>query len=172
MTDFLELARRRVSVRSFHPERPVPDDDLQAILEAGRLAPSAANRQPWRFLVIRSREALDRIRACYDATWFRHAPVVLAVVGREEEAWVRRTDGYNALETDLTIAMDHMILAAADRGVGSCWIAAFDPPTLRTALDLAEDEQVYAITPLGYPEEGWEPREKKRKSTEDVVRYL
>jgi len=171
--DFFELVAHRESIRDYDPTRPVDAATLSRILEAGRLAPSAANRQPWTFLVVQSPEALARVRTVYERPWFQDAPQVLVVVGTRAEAWVRPYDGYNALETDLTIALDHLILAATAEGVGTCWIAHFDPAVLRPALGLAPDQEVFAITPLGYPREGFVRRgTKTRKGLEEVVKYL
>ncbi len=171
--DFHELIRRRESVRSYDPARPVEQEVLNRILEAGRLAPSAANKQPWRFLLVSSPEMLRKVKACYGRPWFKDAPHVLAVTGDRGQAWVRGADGWNSIETDLAIAMDHLILAAEAEGVGTCWIAAFDPVVLRSALDLREGEAVFAITPLGYPREG-RPRgaAKNRRPFDEVVRFL
>ncbi len=171
--DFTEVIRRRESVRSYDPSRPVAKEVLARILEAGRIAPSATNRQPWKFLLVSSPEALARIRPCYAKNWFHDAPHVLAVTGKASDAWTRRGDGYNSLETDLTIAMDHMILAAENEGVGTCWMAAFDPARLREALGLEAGESVFAITPLGYPRPDYQKKgEKPRKALEEIVRYL
>ncbi len=143
------------------------------ILEAGRLAPSAANRQPWRFLVVSSPEMLAKLRPCYSRQWFQDAPHILAVVGNRGAAWTRKSDGYNSLETDLTIAMDHLILAAEAEGVGTCWIAAFDPPVLREALGLGANEEVFTITPLGYSKAGFSKKgTKERKALAEIVTHL
>jgi nitroreductase len=171
--EFQELIKYRESVRDYDPTRPVPQAVLRRILEAGRLAPSAANHQPWKFLVISSQAMLQKVHACYAKDWFRAAPHVLIVSGKREDAWTRRYDGYNSLETDLTITMDHLILAASNEGVGTCWIAAFDLQILRSALSLKETEMVYAITPLGYPHAGYQHKGKKdRKKFEEVVKFL
>jgi nitroreductase len=171
--EFTDLIRRRESVRSYDPARPLDAAVLARILEAGRIAPSAANRQPWRFLLVSSPEGLARVRACYDKPWFRDAPHVLAVAGRPADAWTRAKDGYNSLETDLTIAMNHLILAAENEGVGTCWIENYDPITLPAALGLAADEKVFSITPLGYPRAGWErKKDRPRKSLDELVRRL
>ena len=159
--DFYELIRNRESIRNYDPERPLEKDVLYRILEAGRLAPSAVNFQPWRFLVISSEEMLAKVRPCYGRDWFSGAPHILVVVGFPDEAWVREKDGYNSLETDLTIAMDHMILAAEYEGVATCWVGAYDPYLLREALSLKENEIVYSITPLGYPKDGFEKKGSK-----------
>jgi nitroreductase len=171
--EFLEVLRGRESVRSYDPERPVPQDVLSRVLEAGRIAPSAANRQPWKFLLVSSPAALERVRTCYGQPWFRDAPHVLVVKGNREQAWKRARDGYVSIETDLTIAMDHMILAAENEGLGTCWIAAFDPHALRQALALGSDEVVFAITPVGYPRPGYSKRAAKaRKPLDEVVEIL
>jgi nitroreductase len=171
--DFYDLIRNRESVRSYDPDRPLPDEVLMRILEAGRLAPSAVNYQPWKFLVISSGEMLAKVRPCYPRDWFSDAPHVLVVVGYPDKAWVRKYDGYNSIETDLTIAMDHLILAAEYEGVATCWVGAYDPDLLREALSLKENEIVYSITPLGYPKEGFKKKgNKKRKPMEEVVQIL
>ena len=171
--DFYELIWNRESIRNYDPERPLDQDTLYRILEAGRLAPSAVNFQPWRFLVVSSDEMLAKIRLCYGRDWFSGAPNVLVVVGYSEQAWVREKDGYNSLETDLTIALDHMILAAEYEGVGTCWVGAYDPDLLREALSLKENEIVYSITPLGYPKEGFEKKgNKKRKEISEIVEII
>jgi len=170
--DFREVAMKRESVRNYDSSRPVEDDVLRRVLEVGRLAPSAANRQPWQILAVRSPKMLEKVRACYGKSWFKDAPVILIVKGTRDAAW-KKSDGYNSLETDLTIAMDHLILAAENEGLGTCWIAAFDYPTLRSALGLKDNEEVFAITPLGYPRPGYEKSGKKiRRDFDEVVQYL
>lgn len=170
--NFHELILGRESIRSYDLNRKIPEDILKRILEAGRVAPSAGNRQPWQFLLVSSEEMLGKIRPCYTAEWFQNAPHILIVKGFKDKAWTR-DDGYNALETDLTIAMDHMILAAEYEHIGTCWIAAFNPEILTNAIELKENEEVYAITPLGYPMEGFQKKaSKKRKPFEDIVTFL
>ena len=169
----LEQIAHRESIRSYDPARPVDSASLGRILEAGRLAPSAANRQPWEFVVVQSAEALARVRRCYDQPWFHDAPQILAVIGMRDQAWMRKSDHYNALETDLTIAMDHLILSADHEGVATCWIANFDPKILRESLGLEENQEVFAITPLGYPRANFIRKgTKQRKPLEEIVRYL
>jgi nitroreductase len=170
--DFTKVITGRESIRSYDPSKPVDRAVLERILEAGRIAPSAANRQPWRFVLISSRDMLMQVRRSYQKPWFQDAPHVLVVVGRTSEAWSRQ-DGWNSIETDMAIAMDHMILAAENEGVGTCWIATFDPIALRTALTLTTDERVYAITPLGYSRAGVAKKgQKQRKTLQEVVKYL
>ncbi len=171
--DFYDLIENRESIRNYDPSRPVEKSKLNRILNAGRLAPSAANKQPWRFLIVSSAEMLEKVRACYHRDWFKEAPHILIVTGCKADAWVKKYDGYNSLETDLTIAMDHMILAAENEGVGACWIAAFNPDILCNALSLEKDEIVFAITPLGYTKKGFSKKgTKDRKPLDEIVRFL
>ncbi len=165
--NFYKLIEGRESIRSYDPNKKVPEEILKRILNAGRIAPSAANRQPWKFLLVSSDKMLARIRPCYGREWFKAAPHILVVKGDRTAAWTRSEDGYNSLETDLTIAMDHMILAAEYEGVASCWIAAFSPAVLRSALDLGNNEEVFALTPLGYPPAGFRKKGNKQRTTFD-----
>lgn len=171
MTNLHDLVESRKSVRGYDV-RPVAPEILERVLDAGRLAPSAKNLQPWKFLVVSSPEMLAKVRPCYQRDWFHQAPHILFVTGDRAEAWVRPSDGWNSLETDLGIAMDHLILAAHDEGLATCWISAFDPQMLREALDLDPTEEVFAITPLGYASADAQTRPKTRKTLDEVVRYL
>jgi len=95
------------------------------------------------------------------------------VAGKANQAWVRASDGYNSLETDLAIVMDHIILAAEAEGVGTCWIAAFDADELKNTGLFEKNETVFSITPLGYPKPGFEQSTlKTRKPIEEVAVYL
>lgn len=170
--EFAKVITGRESIRNYDPTKPVDKAILEKILDAGRIAPSAANRQPWRFLLISSREMLTQVRRCYQKPWFQDAPHVLVVAGRTGEAWARE-DGWNSIETDLTIAMDHMVLAAENEGVATCWISNFEMAVLRSALGLSSEDRVYAITPLGYPRPGFSKKgQRQRKPLADVVKYL
>lgn len=171
--EYNELIKSRESIRNYDPNRPIDRETLDKILEAGRLAPSAKNNQPWKFLVISSAEMREKVGLCYQRDWFHNAPHILIVTGNRQEAWVRSYDGYNSVETDLAITMTHMILAAENEGVGTCWIAAFDPDILRKVLNLNKNQVVFSITPLGYPRAGFRKEEIKiRKSLNDIVLYL
>lgn len=171
--EFYDLIKTRESIRDYDPEKPVAQEVLGRILEAGRLAPSAANRQPWTFVVVSSQEKQAEVRECYHKDWFKQSPHILIVTGDKTKSWVRPYDGYNAIETDLAIAMDHMVLAAANEGVATCWVIAFDYEKLAKAVGLQENEVVYCITPLGYPHDGFQKKNKKiRKPPEEVVRFI
>lgn len=171
--DFLSLVTSRCSVRSYDNSRPVEKEKINRVIEAGRMAPSASNRQPWKIVVIQSPPLLKLLHDCYPAPWFIGANTVVVVKGKVSEAWVRKADLYCSIETDLTILMDHIILAAHAEGLGTCWIAAFDPEKLKTALQLNKDEVVFAITPIGYPVDGEiAVREKSRKLMGEIVEWI
>lgn len=162
---FLELAKQRFSVRAYL-EKPVEEDKLQAVLEAGRLAPSAANRQPWSVVVIRDPKQRQTIGAAYPREWFLKAPVILVLCIEPAKAWVR-SDGRNYADVDGAIAMDHMTLCAASVGLGTCWIAAFEPTRIKHALALPAGIEPLAMTPLGYASEP--VRTKSRKAIAELV---
>jgi nitroreductase len=171
--DFTKVITGRESIRSYDPNKPVDKAVLERILEAGRIAPSAANRQPWRFIVASSRESLIALRRCYAKPWFQEAPHILVVVGKTSEAWSRQ-DGWNSVETDLAIVMDHIILAAENEGVATCWVGAYDPVLLKSAIGgLSSEEHVYSITPLGYSRSGFVKKgQKERKPLSQLVKYI
>ena len=171
--EYTELIHQRESVRNYDPSRPVTKETLEKILEAGRVAPSACNIQPWIFLMISSPVMLDKVKACYNREWFKEAPHILVIIGLKDKAWNRSYDGYNSIETDVAIAMTHIILAAENEGVGTCWIAAYDPSMLRKALNLEKNQLVFGITPLGYPKAGYNRTlSKKRKPLSEITEFI
>jgi len=170
---FLDLARRRRSVRSYRPD-PVPDDLLAAVLEAARLAPTAANRQPFRVIVVHAAGRQADLRRIYDRDWFVGAPLVLCVCAVRGEAWKRDMyDGRSHADVDAAIVMDHMVLAAADLGLGTCWIAAFDPAAAREVLGVPDEAEPMLFTPLGFPADdaAGSPRHGERRPLEELVRW-
>lgn len=164
---FLQLARKRVSVRGYKPD-PVPEDHLRAVLEAARLAPSACNRQPWHLMVLRDREGRRSLLHAYPRAWFVEAPVILIVCTEPAAAW-SRADGKPYADVDGAIVMDHITLCAADLGLGTCWIGAFDPELVRRAMRLPPGIEPLAMTPLGWPADPGRP--KTRKDLESLVHY-
>ena len=165
---FLELASSRYSVRAYKPD-PVEEEKLQQVLEVARLAPTAANKQAFQLVVIRTAGREEALKRVYGRDWFVQAPVVICACGFPGQNWVRR-DGKNYNDVDVAIVMDHLILAAADLGLGTCWIGAFDPDAAREVLDLPEGVEPVAFTPLGYPADQLRP--KTRKDLSELVRYL
>ncbi|MBN1940313.1 MAG: nitroreductase family protein [Candidatus Aminicenantes bacterium] len=165
--EFQELIRKRYSVRAYE-SRPVEEEKLTRILDAAGLAPTACNLQPFRIVVLQTKGREKELGRIYHRDWFVQAPLVLAVCALPGESWKRKHDGWDASEVDATIAMDHLILAATDEGLGTCWIAAFDPKAAREVLGLPPDVVPVAFTPLGYPADS--PGPKKRRPAADLVR--
>ena len=165
---FFDLAERRYSVRAYKPDA-VEDEKLQQVLEAGVLAPTACNLQPFRLVVARTREHLDALKKVYRAPFFTQAPVIIGIYADLSTAWVRR-DGKSYADVDAAIVMDHIILAATELGLGTCWIGAFDAQAARDFAGLGAGWEPVAFTPLGYPA-SVRP-EKRRKPLDDLVTYL
>lgn len=165
--DFFETIATRYSVRGYKPD-PVPDELLEKVLEAARRAPTAANRQPFRLIVVHTKGREEELARVYGRGWFTQAPLVIAVVAVPGEAW-RRMDGKPYDEVDATIAMDHLVLAATALGLGTCWVAAFDPAAAREVLGLPDDVEPVAFTPLGWPAK--EAATTDRRPLDELVRH-
>ena len=166
--EYSELIAARYSVRAYRPD-PVEDSKLQAILEAAQLAPTAANRQPFQLVVIHTAGREEELRKIYHRPWFVQAPLVIAVCAISSQAWVRESDRFNARFIDAAIVADHLILAAANLGLGTCWIANFNIEAARTVLRLPGEVEPVIFTPLGYPAD--QPGPKTRKPLSELVRY-
>jgi nitroreductase len=165
--DTMEAIESRKSIRDYE-DRPVPEDKLRRVLEAARLAPSASNRQRWKFIVVRDekrRQALSR--AAGGQAHIAKAPVVIAAVSTMPE-YVMRCE-VPAYAVDLAIAVDHMTLAAVDQGLGTCWIGAFSQQEARNILNIPEEYKVVTLLPLGFPAQSGRP--KTRKSIDEIVCY-
>jgi len=165
--NFNELINKRYSVRAYQSDK-VGDEKLQQVLNAARVAPTAANRQPIQFIVIHTAGREAELKRIYQREWFSKAPIVICACAVRSQAW-SRMDNKNYSEVDVTIAMDHLVLAATDLGLGTCWIAAFDPAAARDVLGLPDGVEPIAFTPLGYPAD--QPKPKKRKELSELVRY-
>lgn len=166
--EFAELIQKRYSARAYS-SKPVEDDKLEKVLDAMRLAPTAANRQPIQFIVIHTEGREEELRRIYDTSWFVKAPLVICACGLPDKGWVRKDDDKNYTDVDVAIAMDHLTLAAAEQNLGTCWIAAFDPAAAHEVLGLPEEVDPIAFTPLGYATDQAKP--KKRKALSQLVRY-
>jgi nitroreductase len=166
---FLDLAKKRYSVRKYK-NIAVEEEKLNQVLEAGRVAPSAANYQPLYFVVVTDETLRKDIATTYQRPWILQAPVIIVVCGDHSRSW-RRPDGKDHLDIDAAIAADHMTLAAADIGLGTCWVCMFDSMLCHKILDLPSYIEAVALLPLGYPaDEGDVNRhERKRKSIDEMV---
>jgi len=164
--NFYETVAARRSVRNYRPT-PVGPDKLARLWEAVRLAPSACNMQPWRFLLVKSDLMRARISRVLQP-WVLTAPLVVVALGSRKTAWRRDHQSYH--EVDVAIAVEHLVLAAAAEGLGTCWICAFDREAMSRALGLDPEWDPVAATPLGYPDDP-SPR-TPRKAVSEIVREI
>lgn len=168
--NFLELCEKRYSVRKYSAEA-VSDDDLRYVLECARMAQSAVNFQPWKFVVVRSEAAKADIRRCYDREWFASAPLYIVALRDVKSNWVRSSDGKPHGDIDVAIAVEHICLAAAERGLGTCWVANYDTELLNQLFGDADHEAV-AIVPMGHIAADCPFAPKKRKEMSLIVKEL
>ncbi len=163
-----EAIRLRKSVRAW-VDRPVEEEKLRAVLEAGRLAPSASNKQEWRFVVVREEATRRKLGpAARDQAFVGEAPVVIACCAVTDEH--RMSCGQLCYPIDCAIAIDHMTLAATELGLGTCWIGAFHEDKVKALLGIPEDVRVVELLPLGYPADP-SPKDKKRMALDELVRW-
>jgi nitroreductase len=155
--DVIETIRARRSVRKYRPET-IPDDKLRIIFEAARLAPSAGNRQPWRFVVVRARNRKESLaEAANNQAFLKDAGAIIVAVGDAEVSarWYDR---------DPMIALEHIVLTATSLGYGTCWIGAFSEEAVKKLLKIPEKMKVVALLPIGVPAETPAPRTRKELS--------
>ena len=164
--EFSKLVWMRYSVRAYRSD-PIEDSKLSQVLEAARAAPTACNRQPFQIIVIRTQGREAELRRIYPKDWFVQAPLVIAACGVLSETWTRKKDAKSYNDVDVAIVMDHLILGAADVGLGTCWVAAFDPEAARELLQLPGGVEPIAFTPLGYPAD--QAGTKVRKHRTEIV---
>ena len=166
--EFIDVINERYSVRGYL-DKEVEQEKLEYVLKAATIAPTGVNKQPFKVYVIDAKKYKEELSKIYKSSWFVEAPYVLAVVALRNEAWVRPWDSKNIADIDATIVMDHMILAATDVGLGTCYIGAFKKNYAHQFLELDETEEAVLFTPLGYPNA--EPRETPRKELDEFVVY-
>jgi nitroreductase len=156
--DTMETIRNRRSIRKY-ADKEIPREVLLQVLEAARLAPSGANRQPFHLIVVidpEKRKAL--VPLCKNQHFVEEASVFIAGIDDPQQKWNK---------VDLSIALDHMTLAAAEHGLGTCWVGAFDPEKLAAYLEVPKDKVVTVCLSLGYPMES--PEARSRKSMDELV---
>jgi nitroreductase len=164
--DLMQALRARRSIINFL-DKPVEEEKLLAVLEAGQLAPSAKNMQDWKFIVVRDFVTRQRLaEAARDQQFVGQAPVVIAACGTSD---LVMTCGQPAYAIDVAIALDHMTLAAVSLDLGTCWIGAFYEEKVKEILGVPQEVRVVALLPLGYPAE--QPGPRPRKSLDDVVAW-
>ena len=165
--EFKTLCKERFSVRAFSDEA-INEQQLEYILECARLAPSAVNLQPWRFYVMTSQRDRELLQRCYKREWLSQAPLYILCCVCHDVEWVRR-DGKRHGDIDVAIAAEHICLAAAEQGLGSCWVCNFDSELCHELLELPDNEEPVVLIPIGKPATGIVPTEKNRKESADIV---
>ena len=166
--EVLEAIKTRKSVRAYR-DIPVEDDKLRLVMAAARLAPSASNRQEWRFVVVRDRGQREKLAEIAGGQRFvAEAPVVIAACAVTDGHLMRC--GQACYPIDVAIALDHLSLAAVSLGLGTCWIGAFDEGRVRALLDIPPEVRVVELMTLGYPRDP-DPAAKNRLPLEEIVRY-
>ena len=168
--EFEKLIRERYSVRSYKPEH-LPKEAIDAILAAGHVAPTGCNKQPQRILVLNTEESMERLHGCTKCRF--GAPSAMIVCHNKDESWIRPYDGALASPVDAAIVTTHMMLAARNIGVGSCWVMHFDPFALRETFAIPESFEPLAILLLGYPAEDAAPKHyhEEYRPIDEVVFY-
>lgn len=169
--EFKEVIRSRYSCRKYS-NREVEAEKLAAILEAGRLAPTAKNLQEQRIYVLQSEGALDKIDSVTPCRF--GAPIVIAVAFDKNNVYTYPGEKKSSGDEDATIVATHMILAAADEGLGSCWLNRFDPQWTAELLGLPENEEIVMLMDIGYAADDAapSPMHEKRKDISETVRFL
>ena len=175
---FLELVKKRESCRKYD-SRPVPREAIERCIEAARLAPSACNSQPWRFIVVENPELKNQMdnqifSGIYTMNSFaRQAPVLVVAINKQTDYKTKLAglfQGINFSFLDLGIACEHFILEAAEQGLGTCWLGWFDKIKVKKILGLSNSEVIASVISLGYPQD-LSVREKKRKSFEEICEF-
>ena len=159
--ELMDVIRKRRSIRKYKPD-PVPEEKIRYVLEAARLAPSWGNRQCWRYIVVTDEKLRRKIAT---REWIAQAPVIIVGCADPSKSGNKFNQPYYML--DLGISMEHLILAAAEQGLGTCWIGGqFDEKAVKEALGIPKHIRVVALTPLGYPDE--DPAPRSRKSLNEI----
>ena len=165
--DVMEAIKKRYSVRSYQ-DRAVETEKLD-ILEAARLAPSASNRQEWRFVVVQDKGIRQRLmQAAKDQAFVGQAPVVIAACAKTDSHIM--TCGQQCYPIDVAIAVEHMALKATEEGLGTCWVGAFYEDKVKEILGIPQDIRVVALLVLGYPVK-LRPNPKDRLRLKEIVMY-
>ncbi|MBA7559070.1 nitroreductase [Candidatus Atribacteria bacterium 1244-E10-H5-B2] len=168
-TSLIDLIEKRKSIRSYKPQ-DVEEEKLNYILQAFRKAPSAKNLQPWKLIIVKDKKKISDLSiACNNQTFLSEAPILIVACAKEDEAYGAMGGYMNSYPVDIALALEHLILAATEKGLGTCWIGAFKEKLVKDLLDVPDNVRVVAITPVGYP--AVEGRIRGRKHISEIVCY-
>jgi len=162
-----DAIKTRRSIRSFE-DKPIEEEKLLRVLEAGRLAPSAKNRQEWRYVVVKDKELRRKMAVASNNQYFI-AEASVVIVGCATMVDYVLSGGQPAYTIDVAISMDHMTLQAVEEGLGTCWIGSFKEDEVKRILNIPPEMRVVEIMPLGYPKSLPDP--KPRKKLQEIVFY-
>ena len=163
--DVFEAIESRRSIRKYLT-KAVEQDKIDKIIESARIAPSAANRQEWKFIVVKDQHVRDQlVEACMGQKFIAQAPVLIAACSTESEKIM--PCGQYAYSVDLSIALSFMILEATELGLGTCWLGAYHEDQVKSILEVPEEIRLVGLTTLGYPDES--PDKRPRKSFDEIV---
>lgn len=177
--EFGEVIKMRCSVRRFS-DRPVEEEKVKEIFESARLAPSWANKQSWSFVAVRDKEKIALVVKVAGTlnSWLKTAPMIVIACGDPRLSGKRESIEYFGI--DVAIAAEHLVLAAANAGLGSCWVGVFDEKKIKEILGIPEEIRIVSMIPIGYPAENQGIRadmsrfvlgSKKRKPLTEIVHY-
>ncbi len=167
--NLISIIEARKSIRSYKPQE-IEEEKFQYVLKAFRKAPSAKNIQPWKLIVVKNKKKKNDLAiACNNQQFIAEAPIVLVACGKEDEAYGVMGGYMNSFSIDVTIALDHLILASTEQGLGTCWIGAFKEKLVKDLLGIPENIRVVALTPLGYPDK--DTVKRKRKPLPEIICY-
>jgi nitroreductase len=165
----LKVIQKRRSLRKYKGDR-IPEDVLQRVLEAARLAPSGKNYQPWKFIIVQDQELKEKLaQASAEQFFMAEAPIIIVGCGFPDDSYSRMGRYMKSWPVDVTIALEHLILQATEEGLGTCWIGSFEETEVKAILNIPENVRVLALTPLGYPNET--PPYRGRKRLDEIVSY-
>ncbi|KXA88689.1 hypothetical protein AKJ57_06475 [candidate division MSBL1 archaeon SCGC-AAA259A05] len=163
-----EAIRKRKSVRSYK-DKDVSREKVEELMESVRLAPSATNRQEWKFVIVDDDEKIEALKNCTKHKFIAQAPYIIAGVSTDPDYVM--SNGKAAGPIDLSIAIDHLTLKATEEGLGTCWIGGFDQDCAKQVLEVPKDLEIVALTPLGIPEKPLTEMSKDRKKIDKIITY-
>ena len=167
--EFYEVIKTRRSIRAYRPDA-IPEDVLNRVLGAARIAPSGSNRQPWKFIFVSDEELKKQVAmACHDQSFIADAPIIIVACGYNIHYDRGEYMGDMSMLVDVSIAFTHLILAARREGLGTCWIGSFSNEEVKKLLNIPNDANVVAITPLGYPKNEGFTETSRRKNLKEIV---
>lgn len=169
---FADIANARYSCRNYDRNQVVERNILTSIIQSAQIAPSACNRQPWTFILIDDQcdaSCREAIIESYNRPWIETAPAFIVACGDHIQAWHRPADGKDHTDIDLSIAIEHICLAATDAGLGTCWICNFDKEKIVKCLNIPSNIEPIAIIPIGYPIDN--APSKNRKELEQIIKW-